>query len=498
MDQILTSLSRLTSYISNRFIQFIEELVLRDAIRWTESLTGTPVFISVELSSEGYTGNTSWQPPQVGSENHGCERRDFNKSNELYVDTRSIIPNASYISEVVPSFLLKSLTLPLLGVQYAWSLGMAPWRYYFSCIRCAYVHIHRTATRLLKTLRGSSDDIGWLQRDPEMPPVQDETSRFLELLSDIRNGKHSLPDSFVYLLVPGLFSNHGPLYFVDTKKFFSKMGLACHIAKVHSEASVEHNASELKLYIEEIYWGSGKPVMLLGHSKGGIDAAAALSLYWSDLKDKVAGLALVQSPYGGTPIASDILREGQIGDKETRRILELLICKIIKGDMQALEDLTYEKRKEFIMKHKLPLDIPLLSFHSEASIAPAVFATMTQIAHAEVPPLLPKFRTTEPDSLVESLRVPVLVPISAAMAVCALHLQLRYGEKSDGLVTCRDAEVPGSVVVRPKMKLDHTWMVYSSKKKNPDEPDAREMCEALLTLLVELGKNTKREVHQVS
>lgn len=96
------------------------------------------------------------------------------------------------------------------------------------------------------------------------------------------------------------------------------------------KASVEHNALELKQYIEEIYWGSGKPVMLLGHSKGGIDAAAALSIYWPDLKDKVAGLALVQSPYGGTPIASDILREGQIGDKETRRIMELLICKIIK------------------------------------------------------------------------------------------------------------------------------------------------------------------------
>jgi pimeloyl-ACP methyl ester carboxylesterase len=96
------------------------------------------------------------------------------------------------------------------------------------------------------------------------------------------------------------------------------------------KASVEHNAMELKQYIEEIYWGSGKPVMLLGHSKGGIDAAAALSLYWSDLKDKVAGLALVQSPYGGTPIASDILREGQIGDKETRRILEIIICKVIK------------------------------------------------------------------------------------------------------------------------------------------------------------------------
>jgi len=35
----------------------------------------------------------------------------------------------------------------------------------------------------------------------------------------------------------GLFSNHGPLYFVNTKVSFSKMGLACHIAKIHSEVN---------------------------------------------------------------------------------------------------------------------------------------------------------------------------------------------------------------------------------------------------------------------
>lgn len=70
--------------------------------------------------------------------------------------------------------------------------------------------------------------------------------------------------------------------------------------------------------------------MLLGHSKGGVDAAAALSIYHKDLVDKVAGLALVQSPYGGTPVVSDILREGQVADKETRSVLELIICKIIK------------------------------------------------------------------------------------------------------------------------------------------------------------------------
>ncbi|CAH1427447.1 unnamed protein product [Lactuca virosa] len=65
--------------------------------------------------------------------------------------------------------------------------------------------------------------------------------------------------------------------------------------------------------------------MLLSHSKAGVDVAAALSHYWCDLKDKVTGLALVQSPYGGTPIASDIMRKSQIVDKETRRIMELIV-----------------------------------------------------------------------------------------------------------------------------------------------------------------------------
>lgn len=232
--------------------------------------------------------------------------------------------------------------------------------------------------------------------------------------------------------------------------------------------------------------------MLLGHSKSGVDAAAALSIYWCDLKDKVAGLALVQSPYGGTPLASDILREGQIADKETRRIMELLICKLIKGDIQALEDLTYEKQKEFIMKHKLPYEqIPLVSFHSEASIAPDMFATMTHIAHAKNPWLpLPNFGTQEEsDKIVQAgCQLPIVIPLSAAMAVTALHLQLRYGEKSDGLVTCHDAQVPSSVGVAPDRKLDHAWMVYSTRKKNPSDDDASEMCEAILTLLVELGK----------
>ncbi|XP_021280128.1 uncharacterized protein LOC110413589 isoform X2 [Herrania umbratica] len=342
--------------------------------------------------------------------------------------------------------------------------------------------------RARRTVRGSADDIGWLKCDPEMPSVEDGTEGFTEILDNIRHGLHKLPSSMVYLLVPGLFSNHGPLYFVSTKTSFSKMGLTCHIAKIHSEASVEKNAREIKDYIEEIYWGSKKRVLLLGHSKGGVDAAAALSIYWSDLKDKVAGLALAQSPYGGSPIASDILRQGQLGDYvNLRKLMEILICKVIKGDMQALEDLTYERRKEFLKKHHLPRELPVVSFHTEAGISPAVLATLSHVAHAELPLMAPL-------SAGQPARLPVVMPLGAAMAACAQLLQVRYGEKSDGLVTRCDAEVPGSVVVRPKRKLDHAWMVYSSLKDDPSEADAAQVCEALLTLLVEVGQRKRHEL----
>lgn len=93
---------------------------------------------------------------------------------------------------------------------------------------------------------------------------------------------------------------------------------------------METNAAQVKEHIKELYWGTKKKVVLLGHSKGGVDAAAACSMFWNELKDKVVGLALIQSPYGGSPVAADILREGQIGDYETRTIMEMLISKVIK------------------------------------------------------------------------------------------------------------------------------------------------------------------------
>lgn len=145
---------------------------------------------------------------------------------------------------------------------------------------------------------------------------------------------------------------------------------------------------------------------------------------------------------------------------------------VMKGDLQALEDLTYEKRREFLRKYPLPTELPVVSYHTQANLSPAVLATLSHVAHAE---------------LGQSAKLPVMIPLGAAMAASAQLLQVRYGEKSDGLVTCRDAEVPGSVVVRPERKLDHAWMVYSSSNDDPSEANASQVCEALLQLLMEVG-----------
>lgn len=493
MDDYFIRLLKLVTHISRPLVIFIENLLFghderlpRDSEYSFTKSHGS----SSSATVQSYCLDCSRHPEYLDDSTDfvECGRR----LEQLNEDLPGNEGSGAFVERQTKSFICQWLMLPGCCLGLGCRLASACLRYSCSYVRSIKIRVSGFVWRVRRTLQGSSEDIGWLERSVGLPPVEDGTSRFMELLNDIRNGKHYLPNTLIYLLIPGLFSNHSPLYFVNTKRFFSKMGLTCHIAKIHSEASVEKNAWELKEYIEELYWGSGRRVLLLGHSKGGVDAAAALSIYWPELKDKVAGLALVQSPYGGSPIASDLLREGQIADKEARKIMEFVICNIIKGDIRALDDLTYEKRREFVTKFKFPPDqIPLVSFHTEASIGPGVLATLSLIAHAELPwiPVPSCFsEVNELESCEGRRKVPVVMPLAAAMAVSALHLKLRYGESSDGLVTRRDAEVPGSVVVRPKRKLDHGWMVYNSMNKDDVEADSSEMCEALLTMLVEIGR----------
>lgn len=102
------------------------------------------------------------------------------------------------------------------------------------------------------------------------------------------------------------------------------------------QASVEENAGEVASFIEELYSGLKKKVIICGHSKGGMDGAAAIAMHWDSLKDKVGGIVLMQSPYGGSPVASDLLRVGQLGDSVSRTVLGLLMDKLLQVKMTII------------------------------------------------------------------------------------------------------------------------------------------------------------------
>lgn len=66
-----------------------------------------------------------------------------------------------------------------------------------------------------RTLLGSSLDIGWLQRTEQLPIVEDGTTRFMELLYDVRyltfpmrkikiSSISSISDTYVFILLDGL------------------------------------------------------------------------------------------------------------------------------------------------------------------------------------------------------------------------------------------------------------------------------------------------------
>jgi triacylglycerol lipase len=78
-------------------------------------------------------------------------------------------------------------------------------------------------------------------------------------------------------------------------------GLHAKIISVDTQATTLSNAKRIRDAVLKV----GKPVVLIGHSKGGIDSAAALSIY-PDLRTKVRGLICMQSPFAGSPIATDL------------------------------------------------------------------------------------------------------------------------------------------------------------------------------------------------
>ena len=156
--------------------------------------------------------------------------------------------------------------------------------------------------------KGEADKIGWIQK--AYPPAKDATAEFEQLDEAVRAGQDVLPaeaKDCVFLAVGGLLSGAAPkeLYFdqnLDALKDAGCRWAGCRWTRTWAWSTTRPSSARRCSRRPK----SGKKVVLIGHSKGGLDSAAALAMY-PELKDHVRALVTIQSPYGGSPMAQDLL-----------------------------------------------------------------------------------------------------------------------------------------------------------------------------------------------
>lgn len=254
--------------------------------------------------------------------------------------------------------------------------------------------------------KSSRDQIGWIQK--EQPGTTDATGDLKSLYQSAKAGKEILPpeaDDYVYLTLRGYTGDNWPTYMKANREGLARKGLDVREIHRDTEQTVEHNAKIVRDAVLAVA-KEGKQVVLIGHSKGGMDMTAAVAMY-PEIKPYVRAAVAMQAPYGGVPVASDV---------QDQKILSKIAGKTIEwglgGDEASMTDFSYAKRKAFIQRYPWPTDIPTVSLATSSS--------------SQLTGLTPVIN----------------------------WYKLRYGEKTDGIVAQRDSEIPGSKVVRLD-NLDH-------------------------------------------
>lgn len=253
--------------------------------------------------------------------------------------------------------------------------------------------------------------IGWLEKHHER--TMNVTHLFHTLYSNVtRNGTHF--HEYKIILVPGLYTSYYPGYFHKNVKYLKSRGYDVDILPV-GDHSVEKSAAIIRNYLLSV----SKPVILYAHSKGSVDASAALGMY-PELRTRIRSFISIQAPYAGTAFANDL-----VSNNQTRKFMENVIRLVLRDSPDALLDLTYQKRKDFISRYPF---CACSHCHNHACDSDCVFTL--------------SFASSSESML--SLMYPVIQ-----------YIKLRYLQASDGLVTLRDAIIPNSAAIILN-DLDHS------------------------------------------
>jgi triacylglycerol lipase len=177
------------------------------------------------------------------------------------------------------------------------------------------------------------------------------TPRFLSLFAEFKSdlsavkARCSAAKELTFLFVGGLFTDHYPMYYADNINFLRDvLGLSnIHSVKIHTEETVESNAKVIEQSILEHAQGRHRSVVLVGHSKGGVDVCSAIARF-SDLKVFVFGVIAFQAPFSGTFLV-DFLRSKSLA----QNMLTNTIQNLWGGDGNSVLDIGYDSRFRDVM-----------------------------------------------------------------------------------------------------------------------------------------------------
>ena len=149
-----------------------------------------------------------------------------------------------------------------------------------------------------------------------------------------------------------------PTYFDDQMHWLEENEIDYERVAIESEASPEFNATIIATSIQK----SEKPVLLITHSKGGIDSLEAL-LRNDDLAKKVKGWIPIQAPFFGSPVADWVIERSNLST------LAFHLLEQLGGTEESLQSLKTDIRIEYLKQNKekiinLIKTIKIISFTS--------------------------------------------------------------------------------------------------------------------------------------
>lgn len=188
------------------------------------------------------------------------------------------------------------------------------------------------------------------------------------------------PDAYRLVFVPGFLSSCVPGFntFADVIAAARAAGFEAQLLDVGGRGSVEANAAQLALQIGQLP-DDGRRLLIVGHSKGVLDALAAMVLH-PHLAQRVAAVIGVAGAFNGSPLADQLRGLYRVAVASN----PLLRCESGAGD--ELEGLRPEARRAWWRDHGRALTMPvyaLVALPDAARVSPVLALTHGRLAEID-------------------------------------------------------------------------------------------------------------------